>query len=113
MRGQKIKAGDKIGIWYISANRDESIFENPFSFDITRTPNEHVAFGGGGPHFCLGANLARMEMNIMFDELVRRVDSVRTDRRGEAAAFHLRQRHQASAGAADSAAQHDEGGQRR
>jgi cholest-4-en-3-one 26-monooxygenase len=76
VRGQKIQAGDKIGIWYISANRDESVFENPFSFDIKRTPNEHVAFGGGGPHFCLGANLARMEMNIMFDELVRRVDSV-------------------------------------
>jgi cholest-4-en-3-one 26-monooxygenase len=76
VRGQNIKAGDKIGIWYISANRDESVFENPFTFDIKRTPNEHVAFGGGGPHFCLGANLARMEMNIMFDELVRRVDSV-------------------------------------
>ncbi len=76
VRGQQIKAGDKIGIWYISANRDESVFENPFTFDIKRAPNEHVAFGGGGPHFCLGANLARMEMNIMFDELVRRVDSV-------------------------------------
>ena len=76
VHGQAIKAGDKIGIWYISANRDESIFENPFSFDIRRMPNEHVAFGGGGPHFCLGANLARMEMNIMFDELVRRVESV-------------------------------------
>jgi cholest-4-en-3-one 26-monooxygenase len=76
VRGQRIKAGDKIGIWYISANRDESVFENPFTFDIRRAPNEHVAFGGGGPHFCLGANLARMEMNIMFDELVRRVDSV-------------------------------------
>jgi cholest-4-en-3-one 26-monooxygenase len=74
--GQQIKAGDKVGIWYISANRDESVFESPFTFDIKRTPNEHVAFGGGGPHFCLGANLARMEMNIMFDELVRRVDSV-------------------------------------
>jgi len=74
--GQQMKAGDKVGIWYISANRDESIFENPFTFDIKRTPNEHVAFGGGGPHFCLGANLARMEMNIMFDELVRRVDAV-------------------------------------
>jgi len=74
--GQKIKAGDKVAIWYISANRDESVFPNPFTFDIKRTPNEHVAFGGGGPHFCLGANLARMEMNIMFDELVRRVDSV-------------------------------------
>lgn len=76
VRGQKIKAGDKVSIWYISANRDESVFENPFSFDIRRSPNEHIAFGGGGPHFCLGANLARMEMNLMFDELVRRVDSV-------------------------------------
>ncbi len=76
VHGQPIKAGDKISIWYISANRDESIFNNPFTFDIKRTPNEHVAFGGGGPHFCLGANLARMEMNMMFDELVRRVDSV-------------------------------------
>ena len=76
VRGQKIQAGDKVSIWYISANRDEEIFENPFSFDIRRTPNEHVAFGGGGPHFCLGANLARMEMNIMFEELVRRVEMV-------------------------------------
>jgi cholest-4-en-3-one 26-monooxygenase len=76
VRGQQLKAGDKISIWYISANRDETVFENPFSFNIRRTPNEHVAFGGGGPHFCLGANLARMEMNILFEELVRRVESV-------------------------------------
>ena len=74
--GQPIKAGSKVTIWYVSANRDESVFEDPFTFNIKRTPNEHVAFGGGGPHFCLGANLARMEMNIMFEELVRRVDSV-------------------------------------
>ncbi|HLX38651.1 MAG TPA: cytochrome P450 [Candidatus Binataceae bacterium] len=74
--GQSIKAGSKVTIWYVSANRDETVFEDPFSFNIKRTPNEHVAFGGGGPHFCLGANLARMEMTIMFDELVRRVDSV-------------------------------------
>ena len=76
VNGHPFKAGDKVSIWYISANRDERVFENPFTFDIKRTPNEHVAFGGGGPHFCLGANLARMEMNIMFDELVRRVASV-------------------------------------
>jgi cholest-4-en-3-one 26-monooxygenase len=76
VHGQPMKAGDKVSIWYISANRDESVFDDPFSFNIKRTPNEHVAFGGGGPHFCLGANLARMEMNIMFDELVRRVDSI-------------------------------------
>ena len=76
LRGQKIKAGDKVSIWYISANRDEEIFPNPFTFDITRTPNQHVAFGGGGPHFCLGASLARMEMSILFEELVKRVASV-------------------------------------
>jgi cholest-4-en-3-one 26-monooxygenase len=76
LRGQKFKAGDKVSIWYISANRDEEIFPNPFTFDIRRTPNQHVAFGGGGPHFCLGASLARMEMSILFEELVKRVGSV-------------------------------------
>jgi cholest-4-en-3-one 26-monooxygenase len=76
LRGQKIKAGEKVGIWYISANRDEDIFPDPFSFDIKRSPNEHVAFGGGGPHFCLGASLARMEINIMIEELVKRVSSI-------------------------------------
>jgi cholest-4-en-3-one 26-monooxygenase len=72
LRGQKLKAGDKVSIWYISANRDEDVFPNPFTFDIRRSPNEHVAFGGGGPHFCLGASLARMEINIMLEELVKR-----------------------------------------
>ncbi len=73
VRGQQLKAGDKVSIWYISANRDEEIFKDPFRFDITRSPNEHVAFGGGGPHYCLGANLARMEINILLEELVKRV----------------------------------------
>ena len=76
LRGQKIKAGDKVSIWYISANRDEEIFPDPFTFNIRRTPNQHVAFGGGGPHFCLGASLARLEMSILFEELVKRVSSV-------------------------------------
>jgi cholest-4-en-3-one 26-monooxygenase len=79
--GQQLRAGDKISIWYISANRDEEIFPEPFKFDITRSPNEHVAFGGGGPHYCLGANLARMEINILLEELVKRVGSV--ERAGE------------------------------
>ncbi len=74
--GQKLKEGDKLSIWYISANRDEKIFDDPFKFDIRRNPNEHVAFGGGGPHYCLGANLARLEINIMFEELVKRAPSV-------------------------------------
>ena len=76
VRGQKIKAGDKVSIWYISADRDEDIFENPFTFDIARSPNEHVAFGGGGPHFCLGASLARMEISILLEELTKRVSSI-------------------------------------
>lgn len=74
--GKQIKAGDKVVIWYIAANRDEQMFPDPFTFDVTRTPNEHVAFGGGGPHFCLGANLARMEINTMFDEILNRWDDI-------------------------------------
>ena len=70
--GQQIKEGDKVVFWHISANRDESVFEDPYTFDITRTPNEHVAFGSGGPHYCLGANLARMEIRVMFEELLDR-----------------------------------------
>jgi cholest-4-en-3-one 26-monooxygenase len=71
--GQPLKDGDKVVIWYISANRDEAVFDDPYTFDIARQPNPHVAFGGGGPHFCLGANLARLEIRVMFDELLKRV----------------------------------------
>ena len=71
--GVKIKAGDKLVIWHISANRDDRVFADPFRFEIERHPNEHVAFGGGGPHFCLGANLARMELRLMFRELAERL----------------------------------------
>jgi cholest-4-en-3-one 26-monooxygenase len=70
--GQTIRAGEKISLWYVSANRDESIFDEPFRFDITRDPNPHIAFGGGGPHFCLGAQLARLEIRLLFEELARR-----------------------------------------
>ncbi len=58
-------------MWYESANRDERHFDDPFRFDVRRSPNEHVGFGAGGPHFCLGANLARREIGVMFDELFR------------------------------------------
>jgi cholest-4-en-3-one 26-monooxygenase len=75
-RGHQLRAGDKVGIWYVSANRDEDVFEEPFRFDVARQPNEHIAFGGGGPHHCLGANLARMEMSLFFQELTRRVAQV-------------------------------------
>jgi cholest-4-en-3-one 26-monooxygenase len=73
LRDVTIKAGEKISLWYISANRDEEVFTDPFSFDIGRDPNPHIAFGGGGPHFCLGAQLARLEIRVLFEELVRRV----------------------------------------
>jgi cholest-4-en-3-one 26-monooxygenase len=76
LRGETIKAGDKISLWYISGNRDEEVFEDPFRFDIERDPNPHIAFGGGGPHFCLGAQLARMEIHVLFEELARRVPKV-------------------------------------
>ncbi len=73
IRGQTIKAGDKVTIWYASANRDEEVFEDPYRFDIRRNPNPHTTFGGGGAHFCLGANLARMEIRVLFDEILDRV----------------------------------------
>lgn len=71
IRGQKIAAGEKVVLWYNSANRDEDVFDAPFRFDVRRTPNEHVAFGGPGPHHCLGAHLARREVTIMFREIFR------------------------------------------
>jgi cholest-4-en-3-one 26-monooxygenase len=72
VRGTRIRAGDKVLMWYISANRDEEKFPDPHQFDVGRTPNEHLTFGGGGPHFCLGFNVARLEIQIMFDELLNR-----------------------------------------
>ena len=74
--GQEIKAGDKVVMWYSSANRDEAVFDDPYRFDVARTPNEHVGFGAGGPHFCLGANLARREITVMFRELFRRLPDI-------------------------------------
>ena len=69
--GTRIAKGDKVVMWYESANRDERQFDDPYRFDIRRDPNEHVGFGGGGPHFCLGANLARREIRMMFEEMFR------------------------------------------
>jgi cytochrome P450 len=76
LRGQRIKAGDKVVTWYISANRDEEIFPDPYRFDVTRSPNDHVTFGPGGPHFCLGAHLARLETKVLFQELLPRIRSI-------------------------------------
>ncbi len=76
IRGVPIKAGDRVTLWYPSANRDDQAFADPFTFDITRTPNPHVSFGGGGPHYCLGASLAKLEISILLDELLRRTEAI-------------------------------------
>ncbi len=73
LRGVTIKENDKVVVWFASANYDEEVFPDPFRFDVTRTPNRHFAFGAGGPHFCLGAPLARLEMRVMFEELLPRI----------------------------------------
>jgi cytochrome P450 len=76
IRGVPIAKGERVTLWYPSANRDEEIFDDPFRFDIHRSPNHHLAFGGGGPHFCLGANLARREIAILFEELLARTREI-------------------------------------
>jgi cholest-4-en-3-one 26-monooxygenase len=75
LRGQKIKEGDKVVLYYTSANRDEDIFTNPDVFDVGRTPNDHIAFGIG-QHSCLGLNLARLEIKIIFEEILRRMPDI-------------------------------------
>ena len=76
MRGIKMKAGDKVSMWYNSGNRDEAKFDNPWLFDVTRDPNPHIGYGAGGAHFCLGANLARREIRVLFEELHRQIPDV-------------------------------------
>jgi len=71
--GQEFAEGDKVVLWYASANRDEEVFDEPYRFDVTRSPNEHVGFGGPGPHYCLGANLARREIRVMFRQIFERL----------------------------------------
>jgi cytochrome P450 len=75
IRGESIRTGDRVVLWNAAANRDEARFDNPDTFDVGRAPNEHLAFGYG-EHFCLGAHLARLEMKVLFEELVRRVSDI-------------------------------------
>jgi cytochrome P450 len=76
LHGSSIRAGDKVVVWWASGNRDGSVFDQPDRFDVQRDAREHMAFGKGGPHLCLGNQLARMEIRIMFEEILRRVDAV-------------------------------------
>jgi cytochrome P450 len=78
LHGQKIKEGEKVVMWYVSSNRDESRFEDPDRFDVRRT-TEHQAFGAGGRHFCLGTALARLELRILFEETLKRFPSIELD----------------------------------
>lgn len=75
--GTEIKAGDKVVLFYGSANRDERVFDDPFSFDVGRDPNPHLGFGGGGPHFCLGTHLARLNLKIIFETILDRMPDIR------------------------------------
>jgi cytochrome P450 len=77
LNGHPLRAGDEVVLFYASANRDETVFADPDAFDITRTPNPHVGFGGGGPHFCLGTSLARQELAVLFRELCTRLPGLR------------------------------------
>ena len=76
IRGQKLRAGERVVVFYGSANRDEEIFDRPDEFDIARDPNPHVAFGAGGPHLCLGMHVARVELAVMFRELLMRMPHI-------------------------------------
>ncbi len=70
MQGQKLRAGDRVTLWMVAGNRDEAVFEHPDRLDLGRKPNHHLSFGGGGPHHCLGAHLARLEARVLLEELL-------------------------------------------
>jgi cytochrome P450 len=76
LHGKTIRTGDKVVLWFASGNRDEDVFDSPERFQVTRNPNDHMTFGKGGPHFCLGNALARMEVRIMFEQLLPRIATV-------------------------------------
>lgn len=74
--GKPLKKGDKALLWYVSGNRDEQVFDDPFTFNVERDPNPHMTFGAGGPHFCLGFSLAQLEIRVMFEELLVRLPDI-------------------------------------
>jgi cytochrome P450 len=76
IRGARIAAGDKVVVWFAAANRDPDQYLNPHRLDVARNPTDHLTFGRGGPHFCLGAHLAKLELRVFFEEFVDRVSSI-------------------------------------
>jgi cytochrome P450 len=76
IRGSAIKAGEKVAMFYCSGNRDEAVFDRPGEFIVSRSPNPHVGFGGGGVHFCLGHNVARTQLRALFTELLTRLPGI-------------------------------------
>ena len=76
MGDAEIREGDKLAMFYFAANRDEKYFADPLNFNVLRDPNKHLGFGGPGPHFCLGAHLARREIGVMFKELFERLPDI-------------------------------------
>ena len=82
MHGVTIRENDPVALYYLSANYDDTVFADPHRFDITRSPNPHVSFGGGGPHYCLGAHLAKLEITVLLDEFLERTQTI--EQAGEA-----------------------------
>lgn len=76
MHGRTVRQGDKVLLWFLSANRDETVFDDPLRVDLARSPNKHLAFGQGGPHLCLGMWLARLEVRVLFLELAKRIRAI-------------------------------------
>ncbi len=87
--GRTFRPGDKVVLFFTSANRDETVFADPDAFDVTRTPNPHLGYGGGGPHYCLGAHLAKREMTALFRELLTRTPDIRATAPPELAASNF------------------------
>jgi cytochrome P450 len=79
LHGERLPPGEKVVLFYHSGNRDEDAFEEPWRFDVTRDPNHHLGFGGGGPHYCLGASLARTQLRSIFGELLRVIPDIEAD----------------------------------
>ncbi len=98
LSGHEFKEGDKLLMYYISGNRDEDVFDDPYAFNVKREPNNHIGFGGPGPHFCLGANLARQEIKVMFKDLFQFLPDIEMSGERAAPVLELHQRHQAHAG---------------